>query len=553
MKRKQTYVGLVINYNGELLRYLFNAETLKDAIGEVEKTSKAEDINNEEVNLKLDLGEKKVDVPFKISDLRKIIKQSELMIDFVPKNLKYFLVDLTQRYAKKMIAPIVGREDEIERVWFYLSQKVRNNVFIIGDPDVGKTAIAKEIARQITTNECPKEFYKKRVLMLRPDVLMKIENKTIYKYYLEKVVNFLVENKKEIVLLVDKAIYMKTDIDMISCLYAIIKKYNIPTIMTSYIEDYEEYFYGDFNISKYLNMVVVKEPKEDEILPMLESHIETFKKRYKVDITEDIITFAIYTACLLEYSVSSNPGYTNLVSGNPGIVINILEKAFMQAKRKGEKFVDKDSILSCYNHDLKEFKNLPKDTIRSTAYHEAGHYMTQVFSEHTKDWKILCVSIVPGLWWSGITCHEVDYREYAVHSRDYFIDRIAALLGGRVAEQKFTGLYSTGASSDLEKANNTARAMIMNWGFSQSAENKNRQFDFDTYFLIPESKKEAIDKDVEEIIKEATKRAEAIINEKEDLLKIIAERLIKDEVLTGKQLEEICKEYEATKENNKIE
>ena len=140
-----------------------------------------------------------------------------------------------------------------------------------------------------------------------------------------------------------------------------------------------------------------------------------------------------------------------------------------------------------------------------------------------------------------------NYEEYAVHSREYYIDDIAFALGGRIAERKFTGLNSTGATNDLQQANDLARAMIMSWGFSKEGRNINRQYSYKDYYLMPESKKELIDKEVQDIIDEATMKAEQIINENEELLKIIAEKLYKEEILTGEQLEAICKEYEEQK------
>lgn len=115
-------------------------------------------------------------------------------------------------------------------------------------------------------------------------------------------------------------------------------------------------------------------------------------------------------------------------------------------------------------------------------------------------------------------------------------------------QKKFTNLNSTGASNDLEQANIVARAMIMKWGFSEEAENKNRSYDVTDLYLMPESKKEAINREVLELINAGTKKAVEIIDANEGLLKIIAERLLTDEILTGEQLEQICKEYE---ESNK--
>lgn len=496
------------------------------------------DVN--EVQLTFEYGERKVAMPMKVSDIRKLIKQSELCMDFVPRSLSKYLVDYTKKLFIKPIKPIVGRENEIEKVWFYLSQPKRNNVFLVGEKEVGKTAIAEEIVRQISTAESPKEFYNTHVLMLKPEMLLKIGSRRQYVKTIKRIIIFLIKNKKNVILYVDKALYMKVETALISILCTCLIRYNIPFITTSSEEDFAEYFLDDPSLVKYLNYIYVEEPELEELEPMLKHHIDKLKRQYKINISKDMIKFCIFTSNL-----------SDSVSVNPGNVINIFERAFLEAKRKDKSEVDKKCILSCYNTLLKEYYKMHKEQKLATAYHETGHYMLAVKSEHFKDIKISCVSNLPTVSWGGVTMSYYNLKEYAVHSRDYYIDYIAFLLGGRIAEKKFTNLNSTGASNDLERANAIAREMIMGWGFSKEDLNLNRQYDLKSYYLMPESKKELIDKEVQEIIKEATKRAEDVIEENEELLKIIANELLKEEVLIGEQLTRICKRYNRNKTKRK--
>jgi len=141
---------------------------------------------------------------------------------------------------------------------------------------------------------------------------------------------------------------------------------------------------------------------------------------------------------------------------------------------------------------------MPEKEKRSTAYHETGHYIVAVKSKHRKNIKISCVSNLPMSWWLGVTLFYHDAEQYAVTSKDYFLDGIAVCLAGRIAEKKFTNLNSTGASNDLEQANNIAKAMIMSWGFSDNPLNINRQYSNIDYYLMPESKKESIDSEIQD-------------------------------------------------------
>lgn len=531
MKGKPFIVFQYVDSEGKKQEAKVYTEYLRKILNEAKLDKSVED-----VELKLETEKDKLVVPITVKDLRKLIKQSELYVPIVPPRLSEYLVDLTHKFVVKPRAKITGRDNEIEKIWFYLSQSTRNNVFLVGPPDVGKTMIANEIARQISTNECPKEFYRKRVLLLRPELIFQLKSNIAFDNLVKSIVKFLEKNKNKIVLYIDKAILMKTDYSMIQVLNMVIATYNIPTITTIREDDFEKYFIEDPVISKYVNYIYVEEPELEEIEPMIQNHILRLQKQHGIKISPEIIKFGIYTS---ELSIS--------VSANPGKVINIFERAFLEAKRKEKKEVDKASIKKCYNTRLKEYQKTPKEEKIATAYHETGHYMLMVKSKHFKDIKISCVSNLPMNYWGGVTIPYYNLEEYAVHSREYFIDEIAVLLAGRIAEKKFTNLNSIGASNDLQKANDIARAMIISWGFSENKENKNRQYDFRYYYLMPESKKELIDKEVLQIIEEGTKRATEVIEENEELLKIIAERLLEEEILTGEQLQTICEEYSNNK------
>lgn len=535
MKKKVASIKISMEIDGKKEQIEFIPEQLRNWLRELKIGQ-----NQEKISLQFSLDGKdyikNFDVKKELPQVKRAVKYAELVEDFVPKNLKEYVTDFTQVLSKKNMSPLKGREHEIEKIWFYLSQKKRNNIFLIGPKEVGKTAIAKEIARQIATMECPKEFYDKRVITLQLNKLLKIKSDLIYEYMINRIIDFISKNKNKIVILIDEAIYMKTEELLISMLYSCIKKLNIPIIATSSEENYDDYFLGDPGLEKYVNYVYVEEPEYKELKPMIIPHIRKLKKMYSIDISDNMIDFAIYTSVLDETT-----------SVNPGKIINILDKAFLEAKRKDKTQVDKKSILKCYNTYLRQYLQKPLQEKRATAYHETGHYLVMVKNNNQKNVKISCVSILPMMYWEGVTCSYQDTEIYENFSKEFWLDEIAAGLAGRVAEKKVTNTETIGAKGDLQQVNAAAKAMIMQFGFSNRNTSKNRQYTVEDLYLMPESKKEAIDKEIQEYIDEGLKRAEKIINDNEELLKIIAEKLLEEEILTGQQLEEICKEYEKTK------
>lgn len=531
-KGKEAKIYFQLNMDGQVQEVSILAEELQQYL----KNAKIRLDTQEDVTIPLNVNQKIVNIIMKAADINRLLKQAMLIsTQIVPRSLEDYLEDVTQKLAQKPIAPIAKREHELEKVWFYTSQKRRNNVFITGDVDVGKTALAYEVARQISTNECPKEFYEKHVLLLRPERLLKIKGDHAYERTVKRVMNFLVENRKSVVLYIDNPLCMMVDPYLITMLYACIKKYHIPMMATAKTEIYNYYFCADTDLAKYLNEVYVQEPEIGELKVIIQAHIALFEKRYKVRITEEAIKFAIFTSVL-----SESP------SKEPGNVISILEKAFREAKRKGKKQVDKQCILKCYNTYYKIYEKMNTESLKAISYHETGHYIVQTKTKNQKDVKIACVSILPMMDWMGVNIPYSDGQEFGIYSKEYFLDEIAIFLAGRVAEKKITNAESSGASSDLEEVSAYAKAIVMSWGLSEKDGNRNRSYCYEDYYLMPESKKELIDKEIQELIDAGLKRAQEIIDANEGLLKVIAERLMVDEILTGEELEQICKEYEAS-------
>ena len=513
-------------------------ESVKVKVDDLRKLLEDPSIDDNTQSIALDIkidNENSTRVAMSLADLKSIIAQSQYTKIFVPVKISDYLTDLTQSYANQVVLPAVGRDEEIEKCWFYLSQPKRNNVFLIGDVEVGKTTIACELARQISSGICPKEFEGKRFLMLQTALLLKIENDFYFKYMLKRIKEFLVKNRENCILFIDDGILMKTDERLIFMLQDIISSLNIPLISTLSIEDYEEYFVEDFTISKYLNFVYVEEPELEDVLDMVKAHALGLQKQYKIKISKKMVQFAILTSELSE-----------TVSFNPGITVNVLDKAFMEAKRKGKKKVDKECILSCYNSYLKLYKKMDEEEKRVTAYHEVGHYVVNMFCETVlKDKKIAFVSILPMLNYYGVNWTYTLRGKNLSYTKDYFLEEIAIFMGGRIAEKKVTSKDSIGSSSDLISANALAEYMVTTYALMEDDTNRS-YLDDEGYlktYLISDSKRREWDKQIQSTINTGYKMAEEILNNHWQLVEIITEELLKEEIMTGEDLKKIVDDY----------
>lgn len=501
----------------------------------VEKKKKEKDTSP--VQLKFSIDGEQIDISFTTEEIIKYVKLAELQLKIIPRKLETYLIDITQNFTGKNILKVNGRDEEIEKIWSCLSKKRQSNAILVGDTDVGKTTIAYEIARQISTSECPAQFRGIRFLELNTSEILEIKSNFLRDAETERIRDFIIKEKENIIIYVDNFLHMKCDEKLLLLLHEILKKHNIKFISTIRYEDFEQYFLSDNFINKYLNEIEILEPEPEEIFDMIKAKVILLQKQYKVKISKKMVNFAIATASL-----------TDSISSEPGNVLNILDRAFSEASRKEKKIVDKQCILSCYNSYLKLYKNTTIEDKKMIAYHEIGHYILFKKCPALLDIKVEFVSILPMLDFLGINHTHNILGKALNYTKEYYEDLITVYLGGRVGEAKLTNKFSTGASADLNVANTIAKQMIMLYGLSNDSKNKNRSYVinylYSDDFLLTEKHKEAINDEILSIIGECFEKAESIINNNLELLERLANELVEKEIMTDEELESICKEYE---------
>ncbi|EGG06599.1 ATPase [Melampsora larici-populina 98AG31] len=174
---------------------------------------------------------------------------------------------------------------------------------------------------------------------------------------------------------------------------------------------------------------------------------------------------------------------------------------------------------------------------RTVAYHEAGHAIMGWFLEHADP--LLKVSIIP----RGVGA--LGYASYLPEERFLFtteqlMDRMCMIFGGRVSEEIFFGKITTGAQDDLQKITKLGFELVGNYGMSKAFGpiSFGRSDGGQESFTKPYSEKtgEMLDNTVREIIHQAHKRTTEMMNEKKELVKIVAERLLETEVLSRQDM-----------------
>lgn len=175
-----------------------------------------------------------------------------------------------------------------------------------------------------------------------------------------------------------------------------------------------------------------------------------------------------------------------------------------------------------------------------TAVHEAGHALLAICSRYADP--LHKVTVVPRGMAMGLT-QQLPLDDKYTYSKEYLIDQLRILMGGRCAEEIMLKQITTGASNDIERATDLARRMICEWGMSETAGTVYYKGDTESPFLgkdiimtdrnYSEETKREIDQEIKKFIDSATKFAEDIITKNKNRLRKIALALFNNETLTG--------------------
>ena len=235
---------------------------------------------------------------------------------------------------------------------------------------------------------------------------------------------------------------------------------------------------------------------------------------------------------------------------------NMINEAAIAAVKDGRKVVSQKDLFEAVEVVIagKEKKDriLSKEEKRTVAYHEVGHALITALKKNAEP--VQKITIVPRTMGSLGYVMQVPEEEKYLMTKDELMTRLVTLLGGRAAEEVVFDTVTTGASNDIEKATQIARAMITQYGMSEkfglmSLETvESKYLDGSARLNCSDETAAMIDDEVKELLKECFAEAKKLLSENRDVLDEIAKYLYEKETITGKQFMEIYRKVKGIPE-----
>ncbi|MGD8850405.1 MAG: ATP-dependent zinc metalloprotease FtsH [Anaerolineales bacterium] len=237
----------------------------------------------------------------------------------------------------------------------------------------------------------------------------------------------------------------------------------------------------------------------------------------------------------------------SLASGTPGFsgadLENLLNESALLAARKGHEKIYQSDLDEARDKVVLGLKRsgmaLSEQEMRMLAFHEGGHAILAATLEHADP--IHKVTIVPRGRAMGVTQQMPEGDKY-IYTKEYLLDRLAVMMGGRAAEKIVFNTASSGAENDLKSATKLARKMVLDWGMSDQFESVALGSHQEHVFLGEEIGKpkeyseetaRLVDEELKGILNRAFSRAENTLQERREQLNSLAEILLEEEEVSG--------------------
>ena len=250
-------------------------------------------------NLMKDSGINEKDMKAAIAELRNGARVTSQSQEETYNSLKKFSINLNDLVKRGKLDPIIGRDEEIRRVLQILSRKTKNNPILVGEPGVGKTAIAEGIAHRIVNGDIPDNLKTKQVFSLDMGALIAgAKFKGEFEERLKAVIKEVISSDGEIILFIDEIHTLvgagggEGAMDAANILKPALARGELRAVGATTLNEYQKYFERDKALERRFQKVIVDEPTVEDTISILRGIKDKYELHHKVRIKDDAVIAA---------------------------------------------------------------------------------------------------------------------------------------------------------------------------------------------------------------------------------------------------------------------
>jgi len=252
-------------------------------------------------NLMKDAGLKEKELKSAITELRKGERVTSQSQEETYNSLSKFAVNLNQQARSGKLDPVIGRDEEIRRVLQILSRRSKNNPILVGEPGVGKTAIAEGLAHRIINGDVPENLKTKQVYALDMGALIAgAKFKGEFEERLKSVIKEVISSNGEVILFIDEIHTLvgaggggEGAMDAANILKPALARGELRAIGATTLNEYQKYFEKDKALERRFQKVMVDEPSTEDAISILRGIKEKYEAHHKVRIKDEAIIAAV--------------------------------------------------------------------------------------------------------------------------------------------------------------------------------------------------------------------------------------------------------------------
>lgn len=247
-----------------------------------------------------DSGVTEKDLKAAIKELRKGERVTSSSQEETYNSLKKYANNLNEQAKNGKLDPVIGRDEEIRRVLQILSRRTKNNPILVGEPGVGKTAIAEGIAHRIINGDVPENIKSKQIFALDMAALIAgAKYKGEFEERLKAVVKEVINSNGEVVLFIDEIHTLigagggEGAMDAANILKPALARGELRAIGATTLNEFQKYFEKDKALERRFQKVMIDEPNEEDAISILRGIKEKYETHHKVRIKDEAIIAAV--------------------------------------------------------------------------------------------------------------------------------------------------------------------------------------------------------------------------------------------------------------------